>query len=228
MEKRNADNTIVHPSPAAAVPQSTAAVVYPIVYFVTGGGMTDAEQAALAQQIVTYYTSRISMGIIIVCKYTDDIPAIMQANSPAGPLILAGHSFGGWSAIAAAQIMAQRGRTIASLMLCDPVNSGPNQYLIPQPPVTAPPSLNAICFYRGATAPPYSTFLTGPGHYSNVLIPPSGGGGPDHHPDSVWDAQALAFISHAVQFVPTVPGWKSVTVTDLDGRQWIMPHPATP
>lgn len=225
--RKTADQPIFRqpPSPTPAVLTQAAGASYPTVFFITGGGMTDAEQAKLAADIRTYYQSRISMGQMTIMKYTDDCVAIMTAQAPTGPLILAGHSFGGWSAIAVATTFGQRGRVLQSLMLCDPVNSGPNQYLIPQQPVTAPPAAHTLCMYRGATAAPYSTFLTGPGTYANVLVPPSGGGGPEHHPDSVWDAQALAFIAQSVITAPSTPGWKSVTVTDLDGRQWLMMHP---
>ena len=135
--------------------------------------MTPSQAAALAQQIFDYYTPRVAPAAFagIAHQYQDNIAAAVQATQPTGPIVIAGHSFGGWSILLAASQLAAAGRRIKSIILWDPVCSEGDQWSVPQQPRPAPVCDQVICFPRGATEAPYSFALCGPGNFFNDQIP---------------------------------------------------------
>src|ERR1035437_8843702 len=92
-------------------------------HFVLGGNMTDAQWNSLASSIKSYYPGHIpgAKPFQVTCyKYTDDVYSMINVSNPIGPIVIAGHSFGGTTAVAAAVKFGAR--HIDKLILFDPVD----------------------------------------------------------------------------------------------------------
>ena len=181
----------------------------PIIHFVLGGGMTEAQYEALAQQVQSYYTAHITsvQFNMIMYRWTDDVYSLIKTNQPTGPLLLCGHSYGGDKVIQVAAQFAVDGRVVNHLVAFDPVDNNGDNYSRPCAGFALTNNVaEAVAFYRGATEAPYSgQIISGP-NFKNVLFPAVGGGDASHHGDSVWDSSCYNYVSIAVSgnnFLPT-------------------------
>lgn len=179
-----------------------------ILHFILGGNMNETQWAGLGVQISNYYKGHLpgTMNLDFVFhRYTDDSFSLIQQSYPVGPLFLLGHSFGGCRVSQVAAQFGAVGRTVDHAILFDPVEitawNVPNVKGFPMSANVA----EAVCFYRGATEPPFSGFISGGKNFKNILFPASGGGSAAYHGSAVWDWQPLNLISQVAAGATMLP-----------------------
>lgn len=154
--------------------------------------MTEKQWSDLGRTIRSFYTPRIKFPFeVVFYRYTDDTYSLIKAKYPHGPLVIAGHSFGGCRAVqVAAQFNGER--TVDSLFLFDPVEitawDKPNTKGFALTPNVA----DAVCFPRNAKEAPWpGSIVSGP---KFVNLPYPGG-----HGDAVWKGSNIAMIAAALE-----------------------------
>lgn len=149
----------------------------------------DVSFNSLSTYYQNYFAARIpGLGQVKFWHYTDDVASALKGQSN---IVIAGHSFGGHTAVETARTVAG----VDALVLYDPVRWTAPGVGLPSANTTdfiIPPNVRkATCLYRNATAAPWSAPIRntiGNPNWANRYYPDM-----DHDKDAVWsDASVKA------------------------------------
>ena len=178
-----------------------APVAGPVLHFIAGFESSKKELTKLAEGVDRVYREHIPGIRIAFYHEFDDVFEKITAAAPTGPLVIAGFSYGGSTAVDAAIEFHTVGRPVDHLILLDPVqrktySRRPNtvDFILPSNVV------EAVCYHRDARSSPFSTPIRGTPatRYRNYVCG-------KNHGDQIWHDEPMAKIAMAMRGQPMVP-----------------------